>query len=75
VRRLARIERERKWVTEREQGTRTYNVHAGEKRRDLHILLTSEAVAEVHAEAERRQCSLSALVNAALAEAGIISDV
>jgi hypothetical protein len=50
-------------------------VHAGEKRRDLHILLTPEAVAEVHAEAERRQCSLSALVNAALAEAGIISDV
>lgn len=76
VRRLARIDRERKWAAQREQGTRTYNVHTGGgRRRDLHILLTPEAVEEVQVEAERRQCSLSALVNATLAEAGIISDV
>lgn len=75
VRRLARFDRERKWAAQREQGTLTYNVHAGEKRRDLHIMLTPEAVAEIHAEAERRQCSLSALVNAVLADAGVITDV
>ncbi len=69
--------RQRHWdASHRQQPERyTWNPQSDERRRDLHIMLTEAAWEAVHEEAERRRCSMSALVTAALYDAGIIPEV
>jgi hypothetical protein len=73
-RRLHALARERQWERERATGTTAYSRQHAERRRDLHLLLTPAAWEAVHAEAERRQCSMSSLVADALYALGIIPE-
>ena len=73
-RRLAALAQERQWARQHANGATAYNRQAETRRRDLHILLTVAAWDAIHAEAARRQCSLSSLVAEVLFDAGLIPE-
>ena len=75
-RRRLTYDRQRVWERDhaREPGRWTWTTRAEARRRDVHVMLTETAAAELRAEAERRRVSLSSLVAAALYDAGIITE-